>query len=64
MIILSTPDDIQNYLALDEDVDFILEQKGEHPKYMENGYMFFKRTNKLIKLIKKLGIDKDIDIEL
>lgn len=56
MIILGTPDNPEAYLALDEDIGFILEQKGFHPQYMENGAKFFKRTNQLLKVIKKLGI--------
>lgn len=56
MIILGTPNDLSKYIMLDEDEAFILEQKGYHPQYMENGAKFFKRTNQLLKVIKKLGI--------
>ena len=56
MIILGTPDDLSGFIAVDEDDGFILQQKGEKPLYMDNGYLWFKRTNRLIKLIQKLGL--------
>lgn len=56
MIILSTPENLEKFIMVDEDEAFVLEQKGFHPQYMENGAKFFKRTNQLLKVIKKLGI--------
>lgn len=56
MIILSTPENLEKFIMVDEDEAFVLEQKGFHPQYMENGAKFFKRTNQLLKAIKKLGI--------
>lgn len=60
MILLGTPDDLSKFIMVEEDIGFILHQKGVAPMYTDNGCMFFKRTNKLLKLIKKLKLDIEI----
>lgn len=56
MILLGAPDDLSNYFALEDAQAFILEQKGYHAKYFEGGIHYFVKSNKLEKLIKKLGL--------
>lgn len=60
MILLGTPDNLENFIALEENDGFVLQQKGTKPMYMDNGYLYFKKTNQLLKLIKKLGLDIEV----
>lgn len=56
MVILGTPDDAQAYFVVDDEDSFILQQKGFQPKYFDNGVSFFKKNNKLAKVMQELGI--------
>lgn len=57
MIIRGVPHDIENYYMADDDVAFVLHQQGFQPKYIDNEAVYFKKTNKLFKVLKKLGIN-------
>lgn len=56
MIIRDTPADISKYFMADEDVAFALDQAGIKPSYIDNGAVYFKKSNKLFKVLKRLGI--------
>lgn len=57
MVIRGTPKDIKNYYLADDDVAFILHQKGFQPKYIDGDATYFKLNNKLIKTLKSLNIE-------
>lgn len=57
MIIRGTPKDIENYYLADDEMAFILHQKGFIPKYIDGDATYFKLNNKLIKTLKNLDIE-------
>lgn len=57
MVIRDTPHDIENYYLADDEVAFILHQKGFQPKYIDGDATYFKLNNKLIKTLKNLDIE-------
>ena len=57
MIIIGTPNDLENYFMADGDLAFQLHQKGFIPKYEDEGCLYFKLNNKLKKYLEKIVID-------
>lgn len=58
MVRLGTPDDTSSfYMTDDSEVIFRLHQAGFAPAWKDYEVVYFKKTNKLIKLLKKLDID-------
>lgn len=57
MIILGTPNNINEYFMADGDLAFELHQKGFIPKYKDEGCLYFKLNNKLKKYLQKIGIE-------
>lgn len=58
MVRLGTPDNIQDFFMTD-DSELIsrLHQSGFQPVWKDYECVFFKKSNKLLKLLKKLDID-------
>lgn len=56
MIIRDTPSDLDKYYMADEDLAFAIHQAGIKPLYIDNGAVYFKKSNKLDKVLKRLGI--------
>lgn len=56
MVIRDTPSDISKYFMADEDLAFAIHQAGITPSYMDNVAVYFKKSNKLDKVLKRLGI--------
>ena len=56
MVIRGTPSNIEEYYIVDGDMAFILQQSGAKPSYIDYDAVYFKKTNKLLKILKKLGI--------
>ena len=56
MIIRDTPDDLSKYFMADEDLTFAIHQAGIKPSYIDNGAVYFKKSNRLEKVLKRLGI--------
>lgn len=56
MIIRDTPSDLEKYFMADEDLAFAIHQAGVAPSYMDNGAVYFKKSNKLDKVLKRLGV--------
>ena len=58
MVRLGTPDNISDFFMTDDsEIIFRLHQAGFQPMWKDYSVVFFKKTNKLIKLLKKLDID-------
>ena len=58
MVRLGTPDNIQDFFMTDDsELIYRLHQAGHQPVWKDDGCVFFKKSNKLIKLLKKLDID-------
>ena len=49
MVIRDTPSDLSKYFMADEDLAFAIHQAGVAPSYMDNGAVYFKKSNKLDK---------------
>lgn len=56
MVIRDTPSDLSKYFMADEDLAFTIHQAGIAPSYMDNGAVYFKKSNKLDKVLKRLGV--------
>ena len=56
MVIRDTPDDLSRYFMADEDLAFAIHQAGIAPSYMYNGAFYFKKSNRLEKVLKRLGV--------
>ena len=58
MVRLGTPDNISDFFMTDDSkLIFRLHQAGQQPAWKDESVVFFKKSNKLIKLLKKLDID-------
>lgn len=58
MVQLGSPADISAfYMTDDSELIFRLHQAGFQPAWRDYEIVYFKKTNKLIKLLKKLDID-------
>ena len=58
MVRLGTPDNISDFFMTDDsELIFLLHQAGHQPAWKDESVVFFKKSNKLIKLLKKLDID-------
>lgn len=56
MVIRDTPSDLSKYFMADEDLAFAIHQAGIAPSYMDNGAVYFKKSSKLDKVLKRLGV--------
>lgn len=56
MVIRGTPNNISDYYIADSETAFRLQQAGAKPLYVDYDATYFKKTNKLIKILKRLGI--------
>lgn len=56
MIIIGTPNDLNNYFMADGDLILELERAGFHAKYMDEDVQYFKINNKLKKYLLKFNI--------
>lgn len=54
MIIRGTPKNIDDYYIADKEVAFRLQQAGAKPLYIDYDAIYFKKSNKLIKILKNL----------
>lgn len=58
MVRLGTPDNTQDFFMTDDsELIFRLHQAGFFPTWKDESVVFFKKSNKLIKLLKKMDID-------
>lgn len=56
MVILGYPDDMDKYVCADGELAHELQTRGHRPKYKDDdGCLYFKRTNKLLKLLAEIG---------
>ena len=56
MVIRDTPSNLSKYFMADEDLAFAIHQAGIAPSYMDKGAVYFRKSNKLNKVLKRLGI--------
>lgn len=56
MVIRDTPDDLSKYFMADEDLAFAIHRAGIKPSYIDNGAVYFKKSNRLDKVLKRLGV--------
>ena len=56
MVIRDTPSDLSKYFMADEDLALAIHQAGIKPSYIDNGAVYFKKSNRLDKVLKRLGI--------
>lgn len=58
MVRIGTPDNPQDFFMTDDnELIFRLHQAGFSPAWKDYDVVFFKKSNKLLKLLKKLDID-------
>ena len=57
MIIIGTPNDLDNYFMADGDLIWELERAGFRAKYIDEDVQYYKLNNKLKKYLLKLGIE-------
>ena len=57
MVIRETPSDLEKYFMADGEMAFKLQQKGFKPAYMDFDAVYFVKSNKLLKVLKKLEIE-------
>ena len=56
MVIRDTPSDLSKYFMVDEDLAVAIHQAGLTPSYIDNGAVYFKKSNRLEKVLKRLGV--------
>ena len=62
MVRIGTPENPQDFFMTDDnELIFHLHQAGHQPAWKDYDCVFFKKSNKLIKLLKKLNIDIEVD---
>lgn len=62
MVRIGTPENPQDFFMTDDnELIFRLHQAGHQPAWKDYDCVFFKKSNKLIKLLKKLDIDIEVD---
>lgn len=62
MVRIGTPENPQDFFMTDDnELIFRLHQAGHQPAWKDYDCVFFKKSNKLIKLLKKLNIDIEVN---
>lgn len=62
MVRIGTPENPQDFFMTDDnELIFRLHQAGHQPAWKDYDCVFFKKSSKLIKLLKKLDIDIEVD---
>lgn len=56
MVIRDTPSDLEKYFMADGELAFEIQQAGIKPSYIDTGVVYFKKSNRLEKLLKRLGV--------
>lgn len=54
MIILGIPNNLEDYIMVDGNEAFKLQQVGFKPKYMDEEVLYFKKNNKILKMIEQI----------
>lgn len=57
MLIRDVPENLENYYMADGKLAFTLHQAGAKPLYMDGDVVYFKKNNKLFKILRKLGVE-------
>ena len=56
MVIRDTPSDLEKYFMADGELAFEIQQAAIKPSYIDAGVVYFKKSNRLEKLLKRLGV--------
>ena len=56
MVIRDTPSDLEKYFMADGELAFEIQQAGIKPSYIDAEAVYFKKSNRLEKLLKRLGV--------
>lgn len=56
MVIRDTPSDLEKYFMADGELAFEIQQAGIKLSYIDEGAVYFKKSNRLEKLLKRLGV--------
>lgn len=56
MIIRSTPQNLEDYIAVDDSTSAILHKNGFIPKYMNSSKIYYIKTQTLIEFMEKEGL--------
>lgn len=56
MVIRDTPSDLEKYFMVDGELAFEIQQAGIKPSYIDEETVYFKKSNRLEKVLKRLGI--------
>jgi hypothetical protein len=56
MVIRDTPSDLEKYFMADGELAFGIQQAGIKPSHIDEGAVYFKKSNRLKKLLKRLGV--------
>lgn len=59
MIIRDTPSDLSKYYMADGELAFEIHQAGVKPAFIDDEAVYFKKSNKLLKVLKKLGVEAE-----
>ena len=57
MIIRQTPMNVDNYIAVDEQTSNVLHQNGFYPKYIDNRFIYYVRSDEIIDFMIKEGLE-------
>lgn len=53
MIIRQTPNNVDAYIAVDNETSNILHQHGFYPKYIDSNFIYYVRSSEIIDFMKK-----------
>ena len=56
MVIRDMPSDLEKYFMADGELAFEIQQAGIKPSYIDAGAVYFKKSNRLKKMLKRLGV--------
>ena len=54
MVRIGVPSNIDAYIMVDDELGFILHQKGFAPEWRDGDCLYFKKTNRIVKILKKI----------
>lgn len=56
MLIRQTPKNKENYIMVDSKISQILQENGFCPKYMDNEFIYYVKSNEIIEFMSKEGL--------
>jgi hypothetical protein len=56
MLIRQTPKNKENYIMVDSKVSQILQENGFYPKYMDDEFIYYVKSDEIIEFMSKEGL--------